>query len=89
MFSFFWDYKKCLDEIYRVLRPDSCACIVIGDRSALGLKISNGELTKELAELSGFSHEATYHREIPRKVLPRRDYKVDLINKEDIVILKK
>lgn len=89
VFSFFWDYKKCIDEIYRVLRPDCFACIVIGDRSALGVKVSNGELTEELAKLSGFYHEATYHREIPKKVLPRRDYKVDLINKEDIVLLKK
>ena len=89
VFSFFWDYKKCIDEIYRVLRPGCFACIVIGDRSALGLKVSNGELTEELAKLSGFYHEATYHREIPKKVLPRRDYKVDLINKEDILVLKK
>lgn len=89
VFSFFWDYKKCIDEVYRVLRPGCFACIVIGDRSALGLKVSNGELTKELAKLSGFNHEVTYHREIPKKVLPRRDYKVDLINKEDIVLLKK
>lgn len=89
VFSFFWDYKKCIDEIYRVLRPDCFACIIIGDRSALGVKVSNGELTEELAKLSGFYHEATYHREIPKKVLPRRDYKVDLINKEDIVLLKK
>ena len=89
VFSFFWDYKKCLDEIYRVLRSNHLACIVIGDRSALRLKVSNGELTKELAKLSGFHHEVTYHREIPKKVLPRRDYKVDLINKEDIVLLKK
>ena len=89
VFSFFWDYKKCIDEIYRVLRPGCIACIVIGDRSALGLKVSNAELTQELAKLSGFNHEVTYHREIPKKVLPRRDYKVDLINKEDIVLLKK
>lgn len=89
VFSFFWDYKKCIDEIYRVLRPGCLACIVIGDRSALGLKVSNGQLTEELAKLSGFCHHVTYHREIPKKVLPRRDYKVDLINKEDIIILKK
>jgi len=89
VFSFFWDYKKCIDEIYRVLRPNCFACIVIGDRSAHGMKVSNGELTKELGNLSGFCHEETYHREIPKKVLPRRDYKVDLINKEDIILLKK
>jgi len=89
VFSFFWDYKKCIEEIYRVLRPHCFACIVIGDRSALGLKVSNGNLTVELAKLSGFIHVTTYHREIPKKVLPRSDYKVDLINREDIIVLRK
>lgn len=89
VFSFFWDYRKCLDEIYRVLRPSCLACIVIGDRSALGLKVTNGEITEELAKLSGFSYKVTSHRKIPKKVLPRSDYKVDLINEESIVLLEK
>lgn len=89
VFSFFLDYKKCIDEMFRVLRHGSCACIVIGDRSASGMKVSNGKITEELARLSGFSHKATYHRRIPKKVLPRSDYKVDLINEESIVILEK
>jgi site-specific DNA-methyltransferase (cytosine-N4-specific) len=89
VFSFFWDYEKCLMEIHRVLRPGCLACIVIGDRSALGLKVSNGEITEELAKPSGFIHKATYHRKIPKKVLPRSDYKVDLINEEDIILLGK
>jgi hypothetical protein len=89
VFSFFWDYKKCIDEMCRVLRHGCFACIVTGDRTASGMKVSNGEITEELAKLSGFSHKATYHRRIPKKVLPRSDYKVDLINEESIVILKK
>jgi hypothetical protein len=59
VFSFFWDYKKCVDEMYRVLHQGCFACIVIGDRSASGMKVSNGEITEELAKLSGFSHKAT------------------------------
>lgn len=89
VFSFFWDYKKCIDEMYRVLDEGGSACIVIGDRSASGMKVSNGEITEELAKTAGFCHKATYHRRIPKKVLPRSDYKVDLINEENIVILKK
>lgn len=89
VFSFFWDYKKCIDEIYRVLRRNRLACIVIGDRSALGLNVPNRKITEELGRISGFSHEVTYQREIPKKVLPRRDYKVSLINKENIILLKK
>jgi DNA modification methylase len=89
VFSFVWDYKKCIDEMYRVLRKDRFACIVIGDRSASGVKVSNRRITEELARLSGFSCKATYHRRIPKKVLPRSDYKVDLINEESLVILEK
>jgi DNA modification methylase len=89
VFSFFWDYKKSIDEMYRVLRHGGSACIVVGDRSALGMKVSNGEITGELAKLAGFSHKETYHRRIPKKVLPRSDYKVDLINEESIVVLEK
>lgn len=89
VFSFFWDYKKCIDEMYRVLHHGGSACIVIGDRSASGMKVSNGQITQELAESSGFSHIKTYHRRIPKKVLPRNDSKIDLINEENILILRK
>jgi len=89
VFSFFNDYGRCLQNLFRVLRNDSYACIVIGDRSASGVPVSNEILTRELAEIAGFKHETTYQRDIPKKVLPRRDYKVELINKENIIILKK
>jgi DNA modification methylase len=89
VFSFFWDYKKTIEEMYRVVRENCLACIVIGDRTAARLPVSNGRLTEELGEASGFEHVSTYQREIPKKVLPRRDYKVDLINRESIVLLKK
>ena len=89
MFSFLWDYFKTLNEMFRVLSKGGYCCIVIGDRSAAGVVVSNGELTRELGSLAGFKHIHTYQRDIPKKVLPRRDYKVELINKENIVILQK
>jgi tRNA G10 N-methylase Trm11 len=89
VFSFFWDYSKCLFHMFRVLKKGGYCCIVIGDRTAAGISVSNSEITKELGESVGFKYETTFYREIPKKVLPRRDYKVDLINRESIVILKK
>jgi DNA modification methylase len=89
MFSFFWDYAKCLQEMFRVMKSGGHCCVVIGDRSVAGVAVSNGELTKQLGELYGFKHVQTYQREIPKKVLPRRDYKVELINRENIIILRK
>jgi len=89
VFSFIWSYKNCLKEMYRVLAPNSYIGIVIGDRSAAGVPVSNGIITKQLGELMGFKQVIAYQREIPKKVLPRRDYKVELINKEHIIIMKK
>lgn len=89
VFSFIWDYGKCLGEMYRVLSPDSYLGVVIGDRTASGVKVSNGLITLQLAELVGFKHITTFQRDIPKKVLPRRDYKVELINKEHIIIMQK
>lgn len=89
VFSFIWDYHKCLKEMYRVLAPNKCVGIVIGDRTAKGVKVSNEVITKELGKQVGFEEVTTYEREIPKKVLPRRDYKVELINREYIIIMKK
>lgn len=89
IFSFFWDYAKCLDEMFRVMVSGGYCCIVIGDRSAAGVTVSNGDLTKEFGKLAGFEHVQTYHREIPKKVLPRKDYKVELINREHIIVMRK
>jgi hypothetical protein len=89
IFAFLWDYYKCIGEMFRVLTEGGYCCIVIGDRSAAGVAVSNGQLTEELGQLAGFKHVHTYQRDIPKKVLPRRDYKVELINQESIVILQK
>jgi DNA modification methylase len=89
IFSFFWDYAKCLRQMFKVLVKGGFCCIVIGDRSAAGVSVSNGDLTKQLGALAGFEYVQTYYRDIPKKVLPRRDYKVELINRESIVIMKK
>ena len=89
IFSFYWDYAKCLNQMFRVMVDGGYCCIVIGDRTASGVTVSNGELTKELGRLAGFEHVKTYERKIPKKVLPRKDYKVELINRESIIIMRK
>ena len=89
MFSYFWDYAKCLIQMHRVLSKNKFCCIVIGDRTVARVPISNEMITIELARKAGFEHKETYYREIPKKVLPRRDYKVDLINRESVIILQK
>ena len=89
VFSFLWDYAKCLKQMFRVLVNGGYCCIVIGDRTAAGIVVSNGDLTIELGKQVGFECVQTYQRQIPKKVLPRKDYKVELINRENIIILRK
>jgi DNA modification methylase len=89
MFSFMWDYKIVLKRLARLLRLGGQCCIVIGDRTVAGVPIPNGELTLELARDAGLEFVTQSEREIPKKVLPRRDYKVELINREHIIVLEK
>jgi hypothetical protein len=88
-FSFFWDYAKCMKQMFRVIVNGGYVCIVIGNRSAAGIAIPNGDITRELGKQVGFENVTTYSREIPKKVLPRKDYKVELINRESIIIMRK
>lgn len=89
MLYFLSDYARSLKEIKRVLVKGGYACVVIGDRSVAGIPIPNGLITVHMGEQIGLKHMQSFTRTIPKKVLPRRDYKVELINKENIVILKK
>lgn len=89
MFSFVWDYRSIMGRLAKLLRIGGQCCLVIGDRTAAGITIPNGELTVALGREAGLSYVTQYEREIPKKVLPRRDYKVELINREHIVVLEK
>ena len=88
MLSYIYDYKRALSEVSRVVKRGGYICIVIGDRSVAGVKISNEVITKALMTQIGLRHVATFYRRIPKKVLPRSDYKVELINKESIIIFQ-
>jgi site-specific DNA-methyltransferase (cytosine-N4-specific) len=89
MFSFIWDYRWVMVRLAKLLKVGGQCCIVIGDRTVSGIAIPNGELTVEIAREAGLSYVTQYERDIPKKVLPRKDYKVELINKEHIIILEK
>ncbi|MFQ6062306.1 MAG: DNA methyltransferase, partial [Methanosarcinales archaeon] len=87
--SFFFDYYAVLKELHRVLKRNGFCCIVIGNRTVRKVPIPNNKITIELAESLGFREEITYLRTHPKKVLPRNDGRVNLINKESIIVLKK
>jgi DNA modification methylase len=84
VYSFFHDYVICLKATFDVLKKDSYCCIVIGDRTASGVPIPNGEITSELCEAIGY---ATMER-LERKMY-LRTLRSNVIGSENILIMKK
>lgn len=48
------DMKLCLQEMYRILKPNKYAVIVIGNASYLGKEVNTVEFIKNFAEKIGF-----------------------------------
>lgn len=82
------DMKQCISEMYRVLKPESYCCIVIGSSIVKGKEIDNKATFESLGRGLGFHHEATINRQVDR-----RSKSVNPImgraKNEDIVILRK
>ena len=57
-------------EMYRILKPQGKACIVIGNTQFKGIDILNAEVFVEQMLNIGFSLYTIIHREIPSKMLP-------------------
>ena len=87
--SFFIDYKRCLEQLYRVLRKNSYCCIVIGNRSLKQRRVPMDIVTAEFADAIGFKHVITHHREIPTKAIPWTVAKGETISAESIIVLQK
>jgi len=86
---FFFDYRKSLEELFRVLKLGGRCCIVIGNRSIKRLPVDMGIVTVELGKTVSFSHEKTYYRDIPKKLIPWTTPTGVTIFRENIVILSK
>jgi len=86
---FFFDYHESLEESFRVLKPGGRCCIVIGNRSISRRPVDMGVVTIELSKTVGFSHEKTYRRDIPKKLIPWTTPTGKTIFRENIVILRK
>lgn len=87
--AFFEDYFDLLVKAVNHLEKGGHFCIVIGNRTANGTPVRNDLVTQELCTSAGMTHVVTHYRNIPKKALPRSDGKVELINAESIVVMKK
>lgn len=82
--SFFCDYLVCLKQMFEVGKPDTNCCIVIGDRTAGGIPIPNGEITSQLCENVGF----TISECVVRKMYLRALHS-NVIASENIIIARR
>src|SRR3989338_3334586 len=74
--NYFLEMQQCFEEMYRVLRPEGRACIVIGNTELRKVPILNAEVFVEIMLNLCFRMHKVIKRRIPSKVLPQtRDSK--------------
>jgi DNA modification methylase len=86
---FFFDYLKTFKEVYKVLKPASYYCVVIGDRSIRQNLLDMEKVSVELGKAVGFNHIRSFFRQIPMKLIPWKTPTGKTISRESIIILKK
>ncbi|MGA2668013.1 MAG: DNA methyltransferase [Ignavibacteria bacterium] len=94
--SFFYDYKKSVDNVSKKIKKGGYACYVIGNRTVKGIQIPTSEITKDFFIENGFMHVKTEIRNIPNKRMPSKNSPSNIKGKksptmknEYIVICKK
>lgn len=90
--SFVYDSRMVLKQIYRALKPNGHAVLVIGNSRIKGLYLNNARLVAAIAEQEGLQEIARYSREIPasHRYLPPPERNCDQAlskrMKEEVVI---
>lgn len=100
--AFFIDMEEVFDESFRILKPGSRCCYVIGDTRLKGVDILNAEVFVESLQYSGFELDRIIKREIRSKILPQKRDSINgkftdihnknslsVYNEEYILVLKK
>lgn len=72
--NYFIDMRLAFLEMYRILKPGKCACIIIGNTQLRGVNILNAEVATEQMLKIGFKRVKIIKREVPNKMItPWRD----------------
>jgi DNA modification methylase len=90
VFKYFFEMKKAILEIYRILKDGAYAIIVVGNNKVLGRHVETYKLLMDVAVLSGFKLELVLKDKIRgRGMITRRHNTGGLIKEEFIIVLKK
>lgn len=83
------DLNAVLDNVFKVMKPNSYQVWTIGNRTVGGLEIPNSTILIELMQSKGGVLVAKIEREIINKRMARRNNNSALMNTEDILIFRK
>ncbi|MEK7172948.1 MAG: DNA methyltransferase, partial [Patescibacteria group bacterium] len=94
--SFYIGLNSCLQRAHKILKPNKCFCVVIGNRLVKQVRIPTDFIIAELAQKIGFNCEDIFVRNIPGKRMPTKNSPTNIVGeleetmtKESIVILRK
>lgn len=68
--NYFNDMQKVANEMYRILKKDGYACIVIGNTTIKDVHIKSAEVFFDLLKIAGFRKKEIIKRNIPYKLMP-------------------
>jgi len=81
VFSFFYDFDKCLSEFSKILKPGkSHLCFVVGNRTVKRLPVHTDKILVQLSKKYDFKHLATFPRYIPNKLIPYKNAPENVLN---------
>lgn len=94
---FFQEYQKSLEKMATCIKDNKYICLVVGNRSVRGVRVPMDVITIEIARQYGLEHYLTLNRDISSKrhlisqkmKINGKSTKINNINRETIVILKK
>ena len=90
LFKYFVQMKQALSEIYRVLKDETYAIIVIGNNKVLGRNVETYKYLIDIATFLGFNLKIVLKDKIRgRGMITRRHNTGGLIKEEFIIVLKK
>jgi len=90
VFKYFFDMKQAMSEMYRVLKENAYAVIVIGNNKILGKDVRTYKLLIDIAQSLGFKLEIILKDKIRgRGMITKRHNTGGLIKEEFVIVLKK